>query len=121
MGTPNDAARNEAANDFAADYAAAQLILLNGTTPLAVHTVAGFGAAGASVVGRVDANAIADATILAAAGAGTLVDGAQLVAGSLEWDLTVSTVAAGTGEVQIDDLNYVANGTSSVNSFRVQF
>lgn len=111
MGTPNTAARNEAANDFAADYGTATLTLFVGATAVAVHTLAGFGAAASGVI---TANAIADATFT---GGGT-IDGCKLVAGGLEYDLTVGT--SGT-DVVISTLTAVENGTSSVSSMQVTF
>lgn len=111
MGTPNTAARNEAANDFASDFAAATLQLRDGTTVLATHTLAGFGAAANGVI---TANAIADDTIAANGTA----DNAKLIAGGLEYDLTVGTSGA---DVNISSLTFVQNGTSSVNSMTVTF
>lgn len=111
MGTPNAAARNEAANDFAADFAAAVLTILDGATTLAEHTLTGFGAAASGVI---TANAIANDTILANGTA----DGAKLTAGGLEYDLTVGTSGA---DVNISSLTFVQNGTSTVNSLTVTF
>ena len=45
MSSANTAERNARANDFAADYAAASIKILDGATVLADYTLAGFGAA----------------------------------------------------------------------------
>ena len=58
MATANTAARNARATDFAA----ATLTIKDGSTTLATHTLAGFGAASSGVI---TASAIADATIAA--------------------------------------------------------
>lgn len=111
MGTPNTAARNEAANDFAADFASAQLQILDGSTVLVTHTLAGFSAASSGVI---TASAIPDAINAANGDA----DGAKLIAGSLEYDLTVGVSGA---EVNINSLTFVQNGNSSINSLTVTF
>lgn len=111
MGTPNTAARDQAANDFATAFATGVLTILSGATPLAVHNLAGFGA---SVGGLITANAIADDTVLDTLTA----DSATLVAGGLSYTLTIGT--SGT-EVVVNDLNYVTGGNSSITSLQVQF
>ena len=111
MGTPNTAARNEAANDFAADFGSAVLTILDGSTTLVSHTLSGFGVASNGVI---SANAISNATILENGDA----DGAKLTAGGLEYDLTVGTSGS---DVNISNLTFVQNGTSTVNSLTVTF
>lgn len=111
MATANTAAKNEAASDFSADYAAATLTIKAGATVLATHTLAGFGA---PATGMITANAIADA-VNAATGAATV---AELTASGKTYTLTVGTSGA---EVIINDLDYIAGGDSIVNSLTVQF
>ena len=113
MATANDAAKNEAASDFAADYGTATLTLKAGATTLAVHTLAGFGA---PVAGLITANAIADVT----ATADGLCDSAELTATGKTYTLTVSAPSGG-GEVEINDLNFLTNNTSQVSALTVQF
>ena len=92
-------------------FAAGTLTILSGATPLAVHTLTGFGAA---VGGLITANAIADDTIL-----DTLVaDSATLTAGGLSYTLSIGT--SGT-EVVVNDLNYITGGNSTITSLQVQF
>ncbi len=118
MGTPNNAERSAVADNFISRYAGATLQLLNGATVLATHTL-GDPAAPAAVNGLVTANAIADATFLAAAGAGTTIDGAKLIgSGGAEYDLTVGTSGA---DVIVSSVTAIENGTSTVNSLTVQF
>ena len=115
--TPNTAARNEAANDFAADYGTAVLTLLSaGAAVLATHTLAGFGA---SASGVITANAIASETVGANAGAGTAVASAELTAGGLVYTLTVGT--SGTDVIMSPDTTLVENGTSNISSLTVTF
>ena len=102
MSTANLAERNARADDFATDFAAALLTILDGATLLATYTLAGFGAASA---GAVTASAVASVT-----------NGAKLTAGSQEYDLTVGT--SGT-DVVINDLDFISGVTSNFTSLVV--
>ena len=114
---PNTAAKNEAASDFSTDYATATLTLFSAANaPLAVHTLAGFGA---PVGGVITASAIASATANANAGAGTDVDYAELTAGTKTYTLTVGTV--GTEVVMSPSVQLVENGTSNITNLTVTF
>ncbi len=111
MATGDTAARNARANDFATDYAAATLTILDGATALAVHTLAGFGA---SVGGIVEANAIANVN---AAATGT-ADGATLTDGVGVYTLTVGLSGA---DVNLSTLSYVSGEPSVITGFAVTF
>ena len=111
MATPNIAELNALANDLATRYADATLQIREGTTVLATHTLAGFGAASN---GTVTANAIADDTIDATGTA----DNAKLIDGATEYDLTLGT--SGT-DVVVSTTNYISGETSSVNSLAITF
>lgn len=111
MATGDTAARNARANDFATDYAAATLTILDGATALAVHTLAGFGA---SVGGVVTANAIANVN---ASATGT-ADSATLSDGTGTYTLTVGTSGA---DVNLTSLDYVSGEPSAISSFAVTF
>lgn len=111
MATGDTTARNSRASDFAADYGTATLTILEGATPLATHTLAGFGAPSSGVI---TANAIADATIAASGTA----DGATLSDAAGTYTLTLGT--SGT-DVVVSTTNYISGETSSINSFSVTF
>ena len=111
MATGDTTARNSRASDFAFDYAAATLTIFAGATPLAVHTLEGFGA---PATGVITASAIADDTILATGTA----DSATLVDTAGTYTLTVGT--SGT-DVIVNSTSYVSGGTSSINSMAVTF
>ena len=113
MSTGDTTARNSRASDFSADYTTASLVLLSGVTPLAVHTLAGFGA---PATGVITADAIADATIL-----DTLTcDGATLADAAGSYTLTVGLVGSGK-DVEISSLTFITGEISSVNSLTVTF
>ena len=113
MATGDTTARNSRASDFAADYATAALTIKAGTTVLAVHTLAGFGAPAA---GAIAASAIADATIAAS----DTADTATLVDTAGTYTLTVGTVGSGA-DVELSTLTYINGETSSINSLSVTF
>lgn len=113
MATGDTTARNSRASDFSADYSTATLQILDGATVLASHTLAGFGAPSTGVI---TANAISSETIAATGTA----DGATISDTSGTYTLTVSGTGGG-GDVEIDDLNYVAGGTSNITSLTVTF
>jgi hypothetical protein len=113
MATGDETARNSRAADFSSDYAASTLTLLSGATPLAVHTLAGFGA---PATGVITANPIADDTILDDA----TCDSATLSSAAGAYTLTVGTVGSGA-DVEISSLTFIAGETSSVNSLTVTF
>lgn len=114
MATADIPAQNERANNFATDYAAATLTILDGATQLAVHTLTGFGAAASGVI---TANAIADDTILAN---GNPATSATLTNGTGTYTLTIGLVGSGA-DVEVNTLNYVLGETSSINSLTVTF
>ena len=109
--TPNTDARNNMASYFSATYGTATLTILDGATPLAVHTLSGFSA---PVAGLITANAIADDTILAIG----VADSATLTDGTKTFTLSVGLSGA---EVNVNNLTYVANGISSINVLTVQY
>jgi len=111
MATSDTAARNARADDFATDYAAATLTILEGATTLATHTLAGFAA---SVGGVVTANAIANVN---ASATGT-ADGATLTDGTGVYTLTVGLSGA---DVNLTTLEYVSGEPSAITSFAVTF
>lgn len=107
MPSLNTTARNTAADALAETYAAGTLVIYEGATALATHTIAGFGAAASGVV---TANAIADATVSAPGGT---ADSAKMIAGGNEATLTVGTSGA---EVVMSSTTLVEGGTSTINS-----
>ncbi len=111
MATADTTARNSRASDFATDYSTASLIIKDGATTLATHTLAGFGAPSTGVI---TASAIADATIAATGTA----DSAELTDTAGTYTLTIGT--SGT-DVVVSDLDYVASGTSTIDSLTVTF
>jgi len=115
MATPNAAELNALANDLATRYADATLEIRDGSTVLATHTLAGFGAASG---GTITANAIADDTIDATGTA----DNAKLIDGSTEYALTLGTSGdVPTPDVIVSTTNYISGETSSVNSLAITF
>lgn len=113
MATPNTAEKNERASDFASDFAGATLEILDGATVLATHIITTLGSPTNGLLTATLANS-GEETI---ANSGT-ADGATFTNGALSYDLTVGV---GSGDVQVADLSYVQNGTSTINSFTVQF
>lgn len=111
MAIADTTARNSRASDFAADYATATLEIRAGATVLATHTLAGFGA---PATGVITANAISSVTIAASGTA----DNAVLSDTAGSYSLTVGTSGA---DVNIDNLSYVAGGTSNIDSLTVTF
>jgi len=108
MATADTTARNSRASDFAADYTAATLIIREGATVLATHTLAGFSAPASGVI---TANAIADETIAANGTADTVI--LSSAAGSYTLDIG--------SDVTLSTTTYIAGETSSVNSLTVTF
>ena len=113
MATGDTAARNSRASDFATDYATATLVILDGATTLATHTLAGFGT---PAVGVITAAAIATATIAATGDA----DGATITAAAGVYTLTVGLAGSGA-DVIVNSITYTATGTSTVTSLVVTF
>ena len=113
MATGNTAARDARAEDFATDFTTASLVILDGGTTLATHTLAGFGAVATGVV---TASSIADATIAAGGDA----DSATLTAGTKVYTLTVGLAGSGA-DVIVSNATYVSGGTSTINSLAVTF
>jgi hypothetical protein len=111
MSTADTAARNARAADFSTDYAAATLIIKEGATTLATHTLAGFGAPS---VGVLTASAIATATIAASGTADT----ATLSDGTGTYTLTVGLSGS---DVNLSTLTYVSGETSTISSLTVTF
>ena len=108
---PNTAAKDDMASYFSTTYGTATLTILDGAVPLAVHVLTGFNA---PVAGLLTANAILDDTILANGTA----DGAELTIGGNTFTLTVGTSGA---EVNVNNLTFVQNGTSSISALSVQY
>ncbi len=113
MATADITARNSRASAFAADYATASLILKDGTTTLATHTLAGFGAPSS---GSITSNAIADVTI----DADGTCDSAEITDTAGTYTLTVGIADSGANVI-VDTLTFKQGGNSSVNSFVVNF
>jgi len=109
MSTADTTARNSQASDIANDYGSATLTIKAGATTLATHTLAGFSA---PTTGSISANPIADVTV---ANTGT-ADSAELSAAAGTYTLTVGTSGA---DLNLSDLNFVAGGTSSINSLTI--
>lgn len=111
MPSLNTTARNYMADAVGAGFGTATLTILDGVTPLATHTLTGFGAA---VNGVITANAIANSTILASgtATSATLTQASRT--------LTLSVGTSGT-EVIVSTTSYVAGGTSSVTSATITY
>ena len=113
MATGDTTARNSRASDFSTDYSTATLLILDGATTLADHTLAGFGA---PATGVITANAIADDTIPATGTA----DGATLSDTAGTYTLTVGLTGSGA-DVILSTLSYVSGETSSVSAMTVTF
>lgn len=113
MATGDTTARNSRASDFSSDYGTATLLILDGGTTLADHTLAGFGAPAAGII---TASAIADDTIPATGTA----DGATLSDAAGTYTLTVGLTGSGA-DVILSTLSYVSGETSSVTSLTVTF
>jgi hypothetical protein len=109
--TPNTSAKDNMASHFSTTYGTATLSILDGATVLAVHTLAGFNTPAS---GLITANAIADDTILANGTA----DSATLTIGGNTFTLSVGTSGA---EVNVNNLTFVQNGTSSISALTVQY
>lgn len=111
MATANTSERNQRASDWSARFGTATLVISAGATPLATHTLTGFGAPSTGVI---TANAIADATIANTGTANT----ATLTSGSNVYTLTVGT--SGT-DVVVSNTSYVSGETSSITAMTVTF
>ena len=109
--TPNVAAKDDMATYFSTTYGTGVLTILAGATPLAVHTLTGFGA---PTAGLLTGNPVDDDTILASGTA----DGAELTDGTKTFVLTIGTSGA---EVNVNNLTFVENGVSAVASVAVQY
>jgi len=107
----NTAARDAMATAAGNLAATGTLVIYDGATALATHTMAGFGTASTGVV---TANAIADVTIAASGTA----DSAKLIEAGREVTLTIGT--SGT-EVIVPSLSYVEDGTSTINSVTITY
>lgn len=116
MADLNAAATLQQADDFDASYTGATITILEGVTPLAVHTVTGWATSNVINDGLATADPIADATILANATA----DNAIMQSGALAWNLTLGTSGSGA-EVIVSTTTYIAGETSSINSANITF
>ena len=114
MATANAAATLARATDWGTDFATATLVILDGATTLATHTMASFVASNSGSNGLATANSIADATIAADGTA----DSATLTAGSSVYTLTVGTSGA---DLNLSTLTYVIGQTSSITGLVVTF
>lgn len=118
MADLNAAATLQQASDFANNYAAATLEILNGATVLATFTIPSWSASNSGNNGLATAAAISDTTIT---GAGSqTADGARLVSSDTNkvWTLSVGTSGA---EVNISSLTFVNGESASVNSAVITF
>ena len=97
MPSLNAAARNTMATAAGNLCGTGTLQILAGATVLASHAMAGFGAASNGVV---------------------TANGAKIVNGSQEVTLTLGTSGA---EVIVSSTNYVAGGTSTINSVTITY
>lgn len=105
----NAAATLEQADDFAADFGTASLVVYEGATVLATHTMAGFTTSNSGNDGLATANAVTPVTIAANGTADTV----KLVSATKEWDVTA--------DISFTTTTYVAGETSSVGSFAITF
>ena len=111
MATGDTTARNSRASDWANDFTSATLQIRQGSTVLASHTLAGFGAPSTGVI---TANGISDATI---SDDGT-ADNAIITSAAGTYTLTVGLSGA---DLILNTLTYVTGQTSSVTSLSVTF
>lgn len=113
MATANVSEQNQRASDWSARFGTATLVIANGATPLATHTLTGFGAPAAGVI---TGNTIADAPIANTATANT----ATLTSGANVYTLTVGLSGSGA-DVIVSNTSYVAGETSSITALTVTF
>lgn len=111
MATADTTARNSRASDFASDYGTAALVIKDGATTLATHTLTGFGAPSNGVI---TANAISDATIAADGTA----DSATISDTAGTYTLTVGLSGS---DLNLSTLTYITGETSSITSLTVTF
>jgi hypothetical protein len=111
MPSLNAAARNSMATAAGTLCGSGTLQILEGSTVLASHTMAGFGS---PAMGVITANAIASSTISATG----IANGAKIINGSQEVTLSLGTSGA---EVIVSSTSYVAGGTSTVNSVTITY
>jgi hypothetical protein len=114
MATGNAAATLERATDWSTDFASATLVILDGATPLATHTVPSFTPSNSGADGLATAAAIANDTIDASGTA----DSATLTAAGKVYTLTVGLSGA---DLNLSTLTYVIGETSSITSLVVTF
>ncbi|WP_290738390.1 hypothetical protein [Haliea sp.] len=108
MATLNAAATLEQANDFATNWAGSILRVLEGSTPLAEHTITSWSTANSgdnATITAVPANG-GEATITTTGTADTV----KLVSGSEEITLVIGT------DITLSTTNYISGETSTVNS-----
>jgi hypothetical protein len=72
--------------------------------------------AGAAANGTLTLNSISPATSAAATGVATFMRLVKSDGTTFIWDGTVSTVAAGTGDLRLDDTSIVLGGTVAISS-----
>jgi len=106
----NTAAINAQADNIGTDYATANVIIYDGGTVLATHTLQGWVAAVGGVVG---ADNLPNTDIIDDDGT---ADSAKVVAGGLEMDVSVGTSNA---ELILSSLNYITGETSRINSLTI--
>ena len=111
MASANAAATLERADDWAANFATASMIILAGATTLASHTLASFVTSNSGADALATANAIADETIAATGTA----DSAEITVGGKTYTLVVGV------DIILSTTNYISGETSSINSLVVTF
>jgi hypothetical protein len=72
--------------------------------------------AGAAASGQLTLNSISPATSAAATGVATFMRLVKSDGTTFVWDGTCSTVAAGTGDLRLDDTSIVLGGTVAISS-----
>lgn len=112
MATGNAAATLARANDWATDFAAGQLIVKEGATTLATHTLSGFTTANVGNDATATADNVPNVATIAADGT---ADTAIITAGGLEYNLVVGV------DVIFTTTTYVTGEDSTLNSLVVTF
>ena len=105
----NTAATNQQIGHVGTDYATAQVVIYDGATALATHTLDGFGAPSSGTIALTN---VPNTDVIDNAGT---VDSAKLIAGALEMDVTVGLTGS-NAELILGSLTYVLNETSRINS-----
>ena len=118
MATLNAAATLEQASDFATDYANSTLVIKDGATTLATHTVTSFAPTNTGSNGTATAT-IASSGEATIAASGT-ADSATLTS-SVGGRIITLTVGTSATDLVLSTLTYVSGETSTVSSLVVTF